>query len=233
MYTVGYVEDNHAIRENYTEYLIEAGFTVVAFDNARDALSCFQDDMPEILLLDIGLGRQRDAGLQLCLDVRRFNKTVPIVFLTSHDTDFEKISGLRMGADDYITKDTDIEYILVRIETLVRRNQAIKEGASNRRINVRKDADLSIDEHRCVVTWKGKRLDLSLTQFWIVRTLLHAQGAVKTHDELMKAANIVVEPNTIAAHVKSIRNNFKLHNPSFDNIRTIRGVGYQWVSSKG
>jgi two-component system OmpR family response regulator len=231
MYTIGYVEDNHAIRENYAEYLTEAGFVVVAFDNAQDALSCFQDKMPDVLLLDIGLGRQRDAGLQLCLDIRRFHKAVPIVFLTSHDTDFERISGLRMGADDYITKDTDIEYILVRIETLIRRNQAIQEVAANRRLNTRTDADLSIDDQRCRVTWKGKGVALSLTQFWILTALVRAQGVMKTHDDLMKAANIVVEPNTIAAHIKSIRNSFKMHNPDFNNIKTLRGIGYQWIAS--
>lgn len=231
MYTIGYVEDNHAIRENYNECFTDAGFDVRAFDNADDAFVSFTSDPPDILLLDIGLGRQRDAGLHLCLQIRAVNHSIPIVFLTSHDTDFEKISGLRMGADDYITKDTNIDYILVRIETLVRRHQLIQENAANRRVNRRKDTDLSLDEQRCKAEWKGTELNLSLTQFWILQSLVKGQGAMRSHDELMKAAKIVVEPNTIAAHIKSIRSCFTKLNPDFDNIRTVRGIGYQWISS--
>ena len=187
--------------------------------------------MPDLLLLDIGLGRHRDGGFQLCLEIRKTNRTVPIVFLTSHDTDFEKISGLRIGADDYITKDTHIDYILVRIETLLRRTQLMQQEAIDRRTASRKDSDLVLDELRCTANWKGNKLELSLTQFWILKTIIKAQGAVQSHDDLMQAANVVVETNTIAAHVKSIRNSFKYHSPEFDNIKTVRGVGYQWISS--
>ena len=231
MNTIGYVEDNDAIRENYSECFIEAGFNVDAYSDAETALAAFKTSMPELLLLDIGLGHQRDAGLQLCLEIRKFNDTVPIIFLTSHDKDYEKISGLRLGADDYITKDADIDYVIVRIETLLRRVSALKnasqsDAAPDAQNN---DAPLKLDKNTYQAWWQGQLLDLSLTQFWILDELYKGAGQLCSHSALMKAANIIVEPNTIVAHVKSIRSSFKHIDENFENIKTVRGVGYQWL----
>lgn len=231
MKTIGYVEDNDAIRENYAECFMEAGFQVIAFGDAESALEAFRTSMPDLLLLDIGLGHQRDAGLQLCLEIRKFNDTVPIIFLTSHDKDYEKISGLRLGADDYITKDADIDYVIVRIETLMRRIQAL-QNASGSDAPAAPEAnatELSLDHNTYQAWWQGELLELSLTQFWILDELQKGAGQLCSHAALMKAANIVVEPNTIVAHVKSIRSSFKKVDADFDNIRTVRGVGYQWL----
>lgn len=233
MKTIGYVEDNDSIRENYEECLVDAGFKVHSFAEASDALNSFQEDMPDLLLLDIGLGHQRDAGLQLCFDVRKFNSSVPIIFLTSHDKDYEKISGLRMGADDYITKDSNIDYILVRIETLLRRVEALQKDANLVREEVVKEkSSVELNDKTCQAYYNGKNLDLSLTQYWILHELYLGAGKLKSHAELMKAASIVVEPNTIVAHVKAIRSRFKSINEDFDAIRTARGVGYQWLDSE-
>lgn len=231
MKTIGYVEDNDAIRENYAECFMEAGFQVQAFADADNALKAFKATMPDLLLLDIGLGHQRDAGLQLCLEIRKFNDTVPIIFLTSHDKDYEKISGLRLGADDYITKDADIDYVIVRIETLMRRIQALRSASASDTppANNEPNIELNLDHNTYQAWWQGQLLDLSLTQFWILDELQKGAGQLCSHSALMKAANIVVEPNTIVAHVKSIRSSFKEIDAEFDNIRTVRGVGYQWL----
>lgn len=231
MKTIGYVEDNDAIRENYEECFIEAGFKVEAYSDAESSLNAFKTQMPDLLLLDIGLGHQRDAGLQLCLEIRKFNDTVPIIFLTSHDKDYEKISGLRLGADDYITKDADIDYVIVRIETLLRRIAALQTASPAPVENepAVSGSELKLDQSTYQAWWKGQLLDLSLTQFWILDELRKGAGQLCSHNALMKAANIVVEPNTIVAHVKSIRSSFKKVDGEFDNIRTVRGVGYQWL----
>jgi len=229
--TIGYVEDNDAIRENYAECFMEAGFQVNAFADAESSLAAFKTEMPDLLLLDIGLGHQRDAGLQLCLEIRKFNDTVPIIFLTSHDKDYEKISGLRLGADDYITKDADIDYVIVRIETLMRRIQALQSASASDTPPAAAESskELVLDHNTYQAWWQGTLLDLSLTQFWILDELQKGAGQLCSHNALMKAANIVVEPNTIVAHVKSIRSSFKKVDAEFDNIRTVRGVGYQWL----
>lgn len=232
MKTIGYVEDNDSIRENYEECLVEAGFDVISFSDANTALASFQDKMPDLLLLDIGLGHQRDGGLQLCFEVRKFNDSVPIIFLTSHDKDYEKISGLRMGADDYITKDSNIDYILVRIETLLRRIEALQKGAAKVVTEPSyPQSQIELNDKTCQAYYLGKNLDLSLTQYWILHELYSGAGTLKSHNDLMSAASIVVEPNTIVAHVKAIRARLKSVNKDFDPIRTVRGVGYQWLEA--
>lgn len=232
MKKIGYVEDNDSIRENYAECFVDAGFSVDAYSNAEDALVAFKQSMPDLLLLDIGLGHQRDGGLQLCFDVRKFNSAVPIIFLTSHDKDYEKISGLRMGADDYITKDSNIDYILVRVETLLRRVETLQQQvAPNSVAGQAVESTISLNDTTCQAYYRGKNLELSLTQYWILKCLFEGGGQLKSHAELMKAASIVVEPNTIVAHVKAIRSRFKAIDNS-DPIRTVRGVGYQWLESK-
>lgn len=230
MKRIGYVEDNDSIRENYTECLMDAGFHVDAYANAEDALHAFSSDMPDLLLLDIGLGHQRDGGLQLCFDIRKFNSAVPVVFLTSHDKDYEKISGLRMGADDYITKDSNIDYILVRIETLLRRVETLRKQAVVEPIHDTVEQLVNLNDITCQAYFKGSNLELSLTQYWILKSLYKGQGQLKSHADLMKAANIVVEPNTIVAHVKAIRSRIKAIDEHCDPIRTVRGVGYQWLT---
>ena len=122
---IAYVEDDDLIRENYAELLGESGFEVTTYSNPKDALAAFSQKMPHLVLLDITLGRERDAGFQLCSDIRKLSSTVQIVFLTSHDGEIDKVSGLRLGADDYLTKDVSIDYIVVRLEALFRRLEAL------------------------------------------------------------------------------------------------------------
>ena len=127
---------------------------------------------------------------------------VAIIFLTSHDGEIDRISGLRLGADDYITKDSSMEYIIIRIEALFRRLDAIHNAYHNKSDTSpaeEQGKDIAFDEVYSTVFWKGSKIDLPLTHFWIVKELFIHPGQVKSHRELMKASNIVVEPNTIAA----------------------------------
>lgn len=102
---VALVEDNDLIRENYTEIFTEEGFDVVALSDRHEAMNYFQHSLPDVAVLDIGLNEERDGGFQLCTDLRQLAPQLPIIFLTSRDEEFDRISGLRVGADDYVTKD--------------------------------------------------------------------------------------------------------------------------------
>jgi two-component system OmpR family response regulator len=232
---IAYVEDDDLIRENYAELLSESGFEVTTYSNPKDALAAFSQKMPNLVLLDITLGRERDAGFQLCSDIRKLSSTVQIVFLTSHDGEIDKISGLRLGADDYITKDVSIDYIVVRLEALFRRLESLgvrSEEPAATKASLQPESepgDIVLDHPRSQVSWKGLDVDLPLTQYWIVECLASEPGQVKSHRQLMHAANILVESNTIVAHVKSIRAEFMKLDPEFDQIRTERGRGYRWI----
>ena len=167
--------------------------------------------------------------------MRRTSATLPVVFLTSHGSEIDKISGLRLGADDYTTKDASIDYIIVRLEALFRRISSLAagavDGAQGSGSDSRTSSTLRLDRARCEAYWKDKKIPMSLTQYWMLECLYDEPGKVRRATELMDAASIVVEPNTIVAHVQAIRDSIKTIDDSFDSIRTKRGKGYRWLDS--
>ncbi len=228
--TVGLVEDDDVIRENYADFLRARGFGVRAFGDRASALDSFRVDMPDVAVLDVALGEERDGGLLLCADIRRFSQTLPVIFLTCHDNEVDRITGLRVGGDDYLSKESSFEFLAVRIETLLERREAVlrgdAEGGSTAQLVV---GDLTIDSRRVEVTCKGKPVQLSLTQYWMVLALATTQPKPKTAEELMETANISVASNTVVAHIRAIRGRFTGVDPEFEAIRTERGHGYRWV----
>ncbi|RLQ21486.1 response regulator [Seongchinamella sediminis] len=227
MTTIAYVEDEDQTRQSYAESLRREGFDVVAYASKDEAIAGFRRSLPDLALLDVAHEGDRDAGYQVCAELRRISSEVPIIFLTRRHGEIDRISGLRLGADDYISKDASLEYIVIRIETLIRRLEAVRDAGVQP--GSADSGELVLDDTYSTVVWQGSRVDLPLTHFWILRELCRHPGEVRSHRELMKAASIVVEPNTIAAHVKAIRQAFARLDPDFQCIRTERGRGYRWV----
>ncbi len=226
------VEDDDVIRENYSELLSDEGFNVSSFSNREDAMASFSQELPDIAILDISLEQEREGGFQLCMYLRQLSPILPILFLTSHGSEIDKISGFRLGADDYLTKDISIEYLIVRIEALLRRFDTFKNQQSithQNKILSKKPKQVSIDQDRLLIFWNNRAVELTLTQFWIVEELLSEPRQVKTYQQLMSAAKIYVEPNTITAHIKTIRSRFKAVDDNFTSIKTERGNGYRWL----
>ena len=222
------VEDDDILRQNYTELLTDEGFEVEAFADRNSFTTRIEQALPDLVLLDITLGRDRDVGYDLCLELRRRSSTLPIIFFTSHDSEPDRISGLRLGADDYLTKDISMAYLVVRIQSLLKRSAA-RLHADTGATAVQQVGALSLDPDRLSVLWRETPVPLSLTHFWMVHALIRYPGHVKSHDHLMEAAHITVTPNTIASHIKSIRSHFKAIDPGFHCIETERGRGYRWV----
>lgn len=226
------VEDDDVIRENYAELLSDEGFKVKAYRNRDESMVYFSQGLPDIAILDISLEEEREGGFQLCMYLRQISPVLPILFLTSHGSEIDKISGFRLGADDYLTKDISIEYLIVRIEALLRRYATIKNqniASTTTRIDGNKREKSHIDRDRLLIYWDNQAVDLTLTQFWIVQALLTEPHQVKTYRQLMQAAKIYVEPNTITAHIKTIRSRFKIIDENFNCIKTERGTGYRWL----
>jgi len=227
---IAYVEDNDVTRENYARMLRGEGFEVKAYSCKQEALAALREELPDLALLDVSQAGDRDAGYQLCYEIRRMSGVIPIVFLTNRQSEVDKISGFRLGADDYISKGTSTELLVVRIEALLRRMDTIRDAGTARQGELtRRRGELHLDETYSTVHWRGKHIDMPLTQFLILRDLSANPGKVRSHRELMKAASVMVEPNTIAAHVKSIRRAFTAEDTSFHAIRTERGRGYRWI----
>lgn len=223
---VAIVEDEPAIRDNYAEALRRQGYAVRAFADRTAALVAFAERLPDLVIVDIGLGEEVEGGFDLCRELRGRSSTLPIIFLTARDSDLDTISGLRLGADDYLTKDISLPHLLARIAALLRRVDALQTPAQGSGLLNR--GDLSIDLERMSVLWCESPVDLTVTEFWIVHALVRHPGHVKSREQLMREASVVVDDSTITSHIKRIRRKFEARAPDFDCIETIYGMGYRW-----
>jgi len=223
---IAIVEDEPAIRANYADVLKRQGYEIAAYAKRDDALAAFRTRLPDLALIDIGLADDVDGGFTLCRELRALSATVPILFLTARDSDFDVVAGLRLGADDYLTKDVSLPHLTARIAALFRRSDLLNAPAASDDAVSR--GPLTLDVKRLRAQWNGQRVDLTLTEFWMVHALARFPGHVKDRDSLMRDARIVVDDSTITSHVKRIRRKFIAIDPKFDRIDTVYGMGYRW-----
>ncbi|TAA48515.1 proteobacterial dedicated sortase system response regulator [Corallincola spongiicola] len=223
---IAIVEDEIAIAENYRDALERMGYQVKIYSDRLSALDAFRQRLPDLAIIDVGLGEEIEGGFDLCRDLRSLAPALPIVFLTARDSELDVISGLRLGADDYLTKDISLPHMLARIVALFRRIDALQKPTQPDAQLVR--GDLNIDSERMTVLWQTQMIDLTLTEFWITHALAKHPGHVRNRQQLMDAANVVLDNNTITSHIKRIRKKFQQIDPSFDAIETAYGMGYRW-----
>ncbi len=223
--TIAIVEDEPAIRDNYADALRAQGYRVDLFGNRPQALAAFRRRLPDLAVLDIGLEDEQEGGFELCRELRALSPTVPIVFLTARDSDLDAVSGLRLGADDYLTKDISLAHLCARIHALFRRLDALQQNEQPQRLE---RGPLVLDLDRLRARWRGEPVDLTLTEFWIVHSLARRPGHVKSREQLMQDARIVVDDATITSHIKRIRRKFLDLDPAFAAIDTVYGMGYRW-----
>jgi two-component system OmpR family response regulator len=223
---IAIVEDDPAIRANYAEALRKHGFEVSAYGARAEALAAMRARLPDLAIIDIGLGSDADAGFDLCRELRALSASLPIIFLTARDSDFDVVSGLRLGADDYLTKDVSLPHLLARIAALFRRAELQREPAVQEETLDR--GDLALDLKRFSIAWRGQPVPLTLTEFWMVHALARHPGHVKSREQLMREANLVVDDGTVTSHVKRIRRKFQGVDAGFEHIETAYGMGYRW-----
>ncbi len=224
--TIAIVEDEPAIRENYADALSKQGYQVDQYPGREEAMHAFNQRLPDLALLDIGLNDEIDGGFELCRALRSMSENLPIIFLTARDSDLDTISGLRLGADDYLTKDISIPNLCARISAFFRRLDSLQKPTAEDDLITR--GPLKMDMNRFTAHWNDNLVDLTLTEFWIVHTLALRPGHVKNRDQLMSDAKIVVDDATITSHIKRIRNKFCSLDNRFDCIDTVYGMGYRW-----
>jgi two-component system OmpR family response regulator len=223
---IAIVEDEAAIRDNYTAAFRREGYAVDAYDARGPALDAFASRLPDLVVIDVNLRDDVEGGFELCRELRTRAPELPIIFLTARDSEFDAVSGLRLGADDYLTKDISLPHLMARIAALFRRLDAMQQPqAAGNRIT---RGDLELDTDRMNVHWKGRPVGLTLTEFWLVHAMARYPGHVKNRQQLMDAAQAVLDDNTITSHVKRIRRKFQAIDSSFDSIETMYGMGYRW-----
>ena len=225
---IAIVEDEAAIRANYADAFLREGYAVDAYEARNEALQAFDARLPDLVVIDINLKDDVEGGFELCRELRSRSADLPIIFLTARDSEFDAVSGLRLGADDYLTKDISLPHLMARVAALFRRLDAIqKPGSGDSRI-VR--GDLEIDTDRMLIRWQDQPVSLTLTEFWLVHAMARYPGHVKNRQQLMDAAQAVLDDNTITSHIKRIRRKFLATDPGFDAIETVYGMGYRWLA---
>ena len=225
---IAIVEDEPAIRENYRDALRRQGYEVAAYATRDEALAAFRTRLPDLAIVDLGLGDDPDAGFALCRELRSLSPTIPILILSARDADVDIVSGLRVGADDYLTKDASLPHLAARIAALFRRADLSSSPSSAEDVVVR--GPLALDVKRMTARWHDRPVELTLTEFWMVLALARHPGHVKDREALMREANTVVDDGTITSHVKRIRRKFQAVDPAFDRIATVYGMGYRWLA---
>jgi two-component system, OmpR family, response regulator len=224
---IAIVEDEAAIRDNYAAAFAREGYAVRTYANRAQAMSAFAARLPDLAIIDISLEDEPEGGYELCRQLRSLSPVLPIIFLTARDSELDAVSGLRLGADDFLTKDLSLAHLSARVNALFRRVEALRkpEAADD----VLRRGPLTLDTERMQAQWDGKVVLLSLTEFWIVHALARHPGHVRNRQQLMDAANVVLDDNTITSHVKRIRRKFQALEPQFDALQTVYGMGYRWV----
>lgn len=222
---IAIVEDEPDIRANYADLLSRRGYRVETYPDRTSASRSLRNHLPDLAILDIGLGDEVDGGLELCRELRSLSRTLPIIFLTARDSEIDTVVGLRIGADDYVTKGVSLEQLAARVSALLRRAALSSTPESGQRLV---DGALMVDSERLHVSWHAKPLALTVTELWILRALVVNPGHVKSRTQLMEAAEIYVDLATITSHIKRIRRKFHAVDSGFDAIEAVYGAGYRW-----
>jgi len=239
------VDDDKNILASVSMVLEAEGFEVTTYGDGLSALAGFNVAPPDLAVLDIKMPRM--DGMELLRRLRE-KHNFPVIFLTSKDDEIDEMLGLKMGADDYITKPFSQRLLIERIRTILRRVEAIKKQgqkhglelsakigqAGEEESSVLIRGRLKLDPLRHICEWNGHDVKLTVTEFLILEALVHRPGHVKSRDQLMDIAyndDVYVDDRTIDSHIKRLRKKFRNVDSDFDGIETLYGVGYRYSES--
>jgi two-component system response regulator ChvI len=228
---IALVDDDRNIITSVSMMLEAEGFEVRSYADGEEGLRGLSQKPADLAVLDIKMPRLN--GMELLQKLRQAQATaqMPVIFLTSKDEEIDEIMGLRMGADDYIKKPFSQRLLIERIRSLLRREQARQQPAGADPASILTRGDLVLDGARHVCTWKGQPVELTVTEFMLVKALAQRPGHVKNRDQLMDSAygeSIYVDDRTIDSHIKRLRKKFREVDQEFAQIETLYGVGYRY-----
>ncbi|MEC7154600.1 MAG: response regulator transcription factor [Pseudomonadota bacterium] len=225
------VDDDANILASVRIALEADGFRVRSYTDGHSALAALENQPADIGVFDIKMPRM--DGLELLRKLRQ-NSAMPVVFLTSKDDEIDEVFGLKMGADDYITKPFSQRLLIERIRAVLRRSAARADTPAAASKSTISQGHLHLDHERHDCLWKNRPVNLTVTEFLIIDALAQRPGVVKSRDSLMDAAyddQIYVDDRTIDSHIKRLRRKFRAVDASFDAIETLYGVGYRYKAS--
>jgi len=226
--TIALVDDDRNILTSVSMTLEAEGYNVRTYVDGEDAYRGITQKPVDLAILDIKMPRM--DGMELLQNLRKTSR-LPVIFLTSKDDEIDEALGLRLGADDYIKKPFSQRLLIERIRALLRRVDSLDDPQSEKRDGMLVRGDLVLDPDRHMCTWKGEGVQLTVTEFLLLRALAQYPGHVKSRDQLMDAAygeSIYVDDRTIDSHIKRLRRKFRDVDAEFSAIETLYGVGYRY-----
>jgi two-component system phosphate regulon response regulator PhoB len=206
--------------------LAQAGYSVITAGDGAEALKKARSAQPSLIVLDLMLPEV--DGLEVCKMLRRDPATaaIPIVMLTAKAAEIDRVLGLELGADDYITKPFSPRELVLRVKRLLQRDRAPGEKQDTLAFG-----DLALDVPRHLVTWRGKPVDLTATEFKLLTVLAQRRGRVQSRDQLLRDVweyNSLVDTRTVDTHMRRLREKL---GPAAKYLDTVRGVGYRFVEA--
>jgi two-component system response regulator ChvI len=231
MSKIALVDDDRNILTSVSMTLEAEGFEVETYNDGQAALDAFNKKLPDMAVLDIKMPRM--DGMDLLQRLRQKTQ-MPVIFLTSKDDEIDEVLGLRMGADDYVKKPFSQRLLVERIRALLRRQEALgndEVGVASPETKVMERGNLRMDPLRHAVSWKGKDVSLTVTEFLLLQALAQRPGFVKSRDQLMDVAyddQVYVDDRTIDSHIKRLRKKMRSADSDFAAIETLYGIGYRY-----
>lgn len=219
------VEDEEALSDPLAFLLGREGFQTIVVDNGLDALPVFDREGADLVLLDVMLPGM--SGMEMCRKLREVS-SVPIIMLTAKDSELDKVLGLELGADDYVTKPYSARELIARIRAVLRRRSAETDSATE---SVLQGGPVRMDIDRHVVTVNGEEISMPLKEFELLEILLRNVGRVMTRGQLIErvwGADYVGDTKTLDVHIKRLRSKIEPDSSAPQYVVTVRGLGYKF-----
>lgn len=228
---IALVDDDRHILTSVSMALEAAAFSVQSYNDSEEALKDLLKNPVDLVVLDIKMPRLN--GIEMLKKIREASE-MPVIFLTSRDDEADQLLGLRLGADDYITKPFSQRLLIERIRAILRRNELRRTPPSQGKEETIELGPLRLDGARQLCTWKNRPVEMTLTEFLLMRALAENPGHIKSREQLINAAYsemLDIGDRTVDSHIKRIRKKFRDVDPGFDLIETMYGIGYRYKNA--
>lgn len=225
--TIALVDDEKNVRLGIRTALLKEGYSIVEYSNGQEAFDAISaGTIPDIFILDIMMPVM--DGISLLRKIREMGLTVPVMFLTSRDEEFDKVLGLELGADDYLCKPFSIKELVARIRVILRRCN-VKDDISSNQNNPDfiVSGNIRLNENTFTVFENNQKVNLTVTEFRILKTFITNENQVLTREQLLEAAypeDTYLNDRAIDCHIKRLRKKI-----ASDNIETVYGLGYKFI----
>lgn len=230
--TIALVDDDRNILTSVSMALKAEGYTVRSYQDGRAGYEGIAGAVPDLAILDVKMPRMDGIETLRKLRDNPLTAFLPVIFLTSKDDETDQLAGFAQGADDYITKPFSQALLLARIRTLMRRTASRATPKEARNQIVRGSLILDDTRHDCF--WKGAQVNLTVTEYLLLRALADRPGHVKTRDQLIDLAygeTLDVEDRSVDSHIKRLRKKLRGADPNFSHIETLYGIGYKYTDT--